>query len=165
VLGHIIITDTYGLFDCRLGIAFAQPPLIQILTNTKAPYNVSAPSAHLALMALSPDSIKGMKAKISTILNSRIDLLSRLSKLPLGPVIGANHANFILVRVMDKDEGKRPDRSRAQKVYKMMAEEEGVVVRYRGSEVGCEGCLRITVGSQTENDMVIRKLREVLARV
>lgn len=51
---------------------------------------------------------------------------------------------------------------RALRVYKRLAEREGVVVRFRGNEVGCEGCLRITVGTKTECEEVLRKLREVL---
>jgi histidinol-phosphate aminotransferase len=40
-----------------------------------------------------------------------------------------------------------------------------VVVRFRGSEPGCDGCLRITVGTQEENQTVITKLTEVLSRM
>ena len=45
----------------RLGIAIAQPPLIQILSNTKAPYNISTPTANLALSALETPALDLMR--------------------------------------------------------------------------------------------------------
>ncbi|KAF8755597.1 Histidinol-phosphate aminotransferase [Rhizoctonia solani] len=57
------LSKSFGLAAIRLGVAIAQPPLIQILTNTKAPYNISTPSASLALAALSPDGIATMTEK------------------------------------------------------------------------------------------------------
>jgi histidinol-phosphate aminotransferase len=149
----------------RLGIAIAQPPLIQVLTNTKAPYNISTPTAHLALAALTPNAIASMRNKISTLVTARaalIKALSRLEPLGLGPVIGANDANFVMVPVLAKD-GNKPDNVRAQNVYRTLAEKNGVVVRYRGSEAGCEGCLRITIGSDEETKVVLEKLEEVLS--
>ena len=59
---------------------------------------------------------------------------------------------------------RKPDNVRSEKVYKELAEKEGVVVRFRGKEYGCEGCLRITIGSEKENEVVVRKLEEVLRR-
>jgi histidinol-phosphate aminotransferase len=68
-------------FQRRLGIAIAQPPLIQILSNTKAPYNISTPTAYLALRALSPASLSAMRQKIETLKLSRAKLLSSLHSL------------------------------------------------------------------------------------
>jgi histidinol-phosphate aminotransferase len=159
----------------RLGIAIAQPPLIQILTNAKAPYNISAPTAQIALSALSPPAIASMKKKIGVLKSQRERLLSALAspmltKLGVGKTIGGNEANFLLVPILERssgngDEGskeRKPDSTRAQRVYKTLAEQEGVVVRYRGSEPGCSGCLRITVGTEEENTVVIKKLEELL---
>ncbi len=54
--------------------------------------------------------------------------------------------------------GSVPDNARAQRVYALLADEEGAVVRYRGSEVECAGCLRITVRSEEENAVASMKL-------
>ena len=148
----------------RLGIAIAQPPLIQILTNIKAPYNISTPTAQLALAALSPPALTIMKSKLSTLIASRTTLLSSFSSLAhlgMGSSIGGNDANFILIPLLEKGTDK-PDSERAHKVYKALAEENGVVVRYRGNEPGCKGCLRITVGTEEENKVVLGKLEEIL---
>jgi len=152
----------------RLGIAIAQPPLIQALTNTKAPYNISTPTAHLALSALSPTAICSMRTKIATLISSRAALLhslATLAPLGLGPAIGAHDANFVVVPVLAREGSGSPDNDRSQKVYRALAEENGVVVRFRGGEKGCEGCLRITVGTEEENELVVRKLGEVLGKI
>ncbi|KAF6757759.1 hypothetical protein DFP72DRAFT_890578 [Ephemerocybe angulata] len=52
---------------------------------------------------------------------------------------------------MQKGDNMKADSERAQKVYKYLAEQVGVVVRYRGNELGCEGCLRVTIGTEEEN--------------
>jgi histidinol-phosphate aminotransferase len=83
----------------------------------------------------------------------------------VGPIIGGNDANFVLVRILEKAKGdkeRKPDSARAQKIYKRLAEQMGVVVRYRGNELGCDGCLRITIGTEEENGMAVEKLQEAM---
>ncbi|TFK41588.1 pyridoxal phosphate-dependent transferase [Crucibulum laeve] len=170
------LSKSFGLAAIRLGIAFAQPPIIQILTNTKAPYNISTPTAHLALAALSPASVSSMRTKISTLKSSRTALLQALSAIhDIGASIGGNDANFVMVPILAKQDDtlskdslkevnrtREIDNTRAQKVYKSLAEQNGVVVRFRGNEPGCLGCLRITVGTEEENRTVVQRLKEVL---
>ncbi|KAH9000832.1 pyridoxal phosphate-dependent transferase [Lactarius hatsudake] len=161
------LSKSFGLAAIRLGIALAQPPLIQVLSNTKAPYNISTPTAHLALRALSPGSLRTMKANIERIKVSRAALLSDLHDLGylgLGRAIGVQDANFILIPVLSRGSSVA-DSARAQRVYKALAEEDGVVVRYRGSEAGCPGCLRITVGTEEDNKIALEKLKKTLERL
>ena len=153
----------------RLGVALAQPALIQVLSNAKAPYNISAPTAQLALAALEPTAVQGMRDKIRTLLASRDKLkasLEKLAYLGVGQSIGGNDANFLLIPILDPKTGT-PDNTRSVRVYKTLAEEKGanescVVVRYRGGEPGCEGCLRMTVGTDDENAMLLKRLVRVL---
>ncbi|KAF8962324.1 pyridoxal phosphate-dependent transferase [Flammula alnicola] len=178
------LSKSFGLAAIRLGIALAQPPLIQILTNTKAPYNISTPTAHLALSALSPASVALMQRKVQSLVHGRSALLAGLASLAalgVGHSIGGNDANFVLVPILEKpavpvqegiEEKKtaaapaqapgKPDSKRAFRAYKALAETCGVVVRFRGNEPGCDGCLRITVGTEKENEEVLRRLKEVL---
>ncbi|KLO05724.1 histidinol-phosphate aminotransferase [Schizopora paradoxa] len=161
------LSKSFGLAAIRLGVAIAQPPLIQVLNNTKAPYNISTPTAYVALSALSPSSLKFMHSNVSELISSRSSLLSALSSLKtlgLGDSIGGNHANFIMIPVLNRSTGK-PDNERSEKVYTSLAEHKGVVVRFRGREYGCAGCLRITVGTKEENAALIEKLREALQEI
>ena len=111
------------------GVPLAHPALIQILMNTKAPYNISTPTASLALSALSPEGVSSMRQKVLSLVEGRTWLLQELSKFgDLGPPIGGNDANFVMVPVLEKNGSGKPDSLRAQRVYKALAEEEGVVV-------------------------------------
>ena len=69
-----------------------------------------------------------------------------------------------MIPILNKETGK-PDNTRAEKVYVELAENEGVVVRFRGKEFGWEGCLRVTVGSEEENRQLVTKMKEVLTRI
>ncbi len=108
-----------------------------------------------------------MNATIGRIKALRATLLSDLhdlSDLGLGRAIGVQDANFIMIPVLTRGSSVA-DSVRAQRVYKALAEEEGVVVRYRGSEPGCSGCLRITVGTEEDNEIALEKLKKILERV
>lgn len=148
----------------RLGIAYSQPGLIQIMNNTKAPYNISVPTAHLASLALSPPGLDKMRTNVQTLLKSRESLIASLKKLPgVGPILGSNEANFVLVTILDAPAPNgKPDGTRAGMLYKRMAEERGLVVRNRSSDLGCYGCLRITIGSQAENERCIDLMKQLL---
>lgn len=135
------------------------------MTNTKAPYNISKPTATLALSSLSTAGLSILNANIKTLNSCRAQLISDLGTIPsMGDILGGNDANFVLVQVLDKPrpEGGRPSNARALEAYKRMAEKMGLVVRFRGNEIGCEGCLRITVGSPEECQAVVDRLREIL---
>lgn len=164
---NVMVTQTlskaFGLAAIRLGIAFAQPALVQIMNNTKAPYNISSPTAHLASLALSPTGIAQMRSNVQTLIRNRDSLISALQTLPgAGAILGANEANFVLVQMLDLETRSKPDNSVAQMVYKRMAEEMGLVVRNRAKDLGCDGCLRITVGTQEENERCIELMKGLL---
>ena len=144
----------------RLGIAFSSPALIQVLNNIKAPYNISTPTATLAHRALSPAGLSLLATKIATLKSNHAYLHAALLALPkVLRILGAGNANFLLAQI--GTDGK-VDNARAEKCYKFMAETDKVVVRFRGNEVGCEGCLRVTVGTREECEEVVRRLGSLL---
>ncbi|CDS07225.1 hypothetical protein LRAMOSA09748 [Lichtheimia ramosa] len=157
------LSKSFGLAGIRLGIAIADSALIQILNNTKAPYNIGTPSAQIAYDALSPEGLAKMNEYRSALIAQRNDLIQQFQNfkvLGLGRILGTNDANFILLEILDKD-GK-PCNTRCEKIYKLMAESKDVVVRFRGKEYGCTGCLRITVGTEEENKILVERLTEAL---
>jgi histidinol-phosphate aminotransferase len=108
-----------------------------------------------------------MQSKIAILNANRVQLIQGLSKitsLGVGQVIGGNHANFVVVPILSKNGGE-PDNARSGAVYKRLAEDLGVVVRFRGNEYGCKGCLRITVGSEEEVATVLERLEKVLTEI
>ncbi|ORY23059.1 putative histidinol-phosphate transaminase, partial [Naematelia encephala] len=155
------LSKSFGLAAIRLGYLLAPPPLVQILTNTKAPYNVSLPTASLALAASTTQGLAAMSRAVATLNENRKALISALKSVKgVGRILGGNHANFVLAEILDAD-GK-PSNVKAGEVYKTMAEKLGVVVRYRGNERGCFGCLRITVGTKDECEKVIKTMTKLL---
>jgi len=162
---NLVIMQTlskgFGLAAIRLGIAFASPPLIQVLNNIKAPYNVSSTTAALGMRAFSDEGLTLVHRNIETLKKNRTWLQDALLQLDdIIAILGAGHANFLMAQVSSREDRTKPDNVRAQKVYKRMAEDEKVVVRFRGTEVGCEGCLRITVGTRDECEAVVARLKQ-----
>lgn len=155
------LSKSFGLAGIRLGIAIAQPPLVQVLSNTKAPYNISTPSAKLAEEALSEKGIANMRAFVTELKQNRDYLISELSSFEnVGKVIGSNDANFVMLPILNGN-GKE-DNQKAKSIYKHLAETDKIVVRYRGSELGCEGCLRISIGTKKECIELLNKLKLLL---
>lgn len=61
----------------------------------------------------------------------------------IGKNVGGENANFLLMQVLNKN-GK-PDSKLAYQIYWEMATEKKIVIRFRGKDLNCEGCLRITI--------------------
>ena len=162
------LSKAFGLAGIRLGAAFTSPPIAQLLNSLKAPYNISSPTSALACAALQPQNVAIMKQHREKILQQKQRLLRELPKIPgVGKFVGGEDANFLLVEMLDRplDEGGRPSNETALAVYARLAEMKGVVVRFRGKEVGCEGCLRITVGTEEEVNRLTSKLRDAWREV
>lgn len=165
---YLFLSGSDVLIPFSLGMALAQPPLITILSNTKAPYNISTLTANAAEAALSAKGLQVMRDKVATLQDLRdvmIRSLESLREQGLGTPIGGSHANFLLVPVLKKGATNNNDydSDRSLRVYKRLAEEKSVIVRYRGSEYGCGGCLRITVGTPKENQELLFCLTQVLS--
>jgi histidinol-phosphate aminotransferase len=159
------LSKAFGMAGIRLGAAFASPPVARLLNALKAPYNVSSPTAVLASYALDPDrGLKVMREKIAKIAAQRDRLLRELPKIPgVGRLRGGKESNFLLYEILDAR--GRPDNVTALAVYEKLAEEKGVVVRFRGKEHGCQGCLRITVGTEEEVSRFLEALTRTLKEV
>lgn len=144
----------------RLGIAYASAPVIQILNNVKAPYSISTPTALLASRALSLPGLALLQTKLNILKANHKTLKASLLAVPnIIQILGAGNANFLLARI---GRDGQVDDKRAKAIYLRMAQEMGVVVRYRGGEVGCLGCLRITIGTEEECSIVLARLTELL---
>lgn len=161
------LSKAFGLAAIRVGFAFTSPEIATLFNNLKAPYNISGPTSVLARMTLGPKNIALMRSKREEILKQRGRLLSQLLEIPgVGRMIGGLDSNFVLVQFLDIPNSKgRPCNKTALALYKSLAESMGVIVRFRGKEAGCEGCLRITVGTAEEVDRFLEATRSVLAQI
>ena len=94
--------------------------------------------------------------------------MEELPRIPgLGRIKGGLDANFVMVEVLDglREEGRTACNVCALGVYERLAAGRGVVVRFRGKEHGCEGCLRVTIGTEAEVGVFLREIRGVLGEV
>ena len=159
------LSKAFGLAGLRLGAAFTSPPIARLLNAIKAPYNIPTPTSQLARAALHPHHLSVMRTNKERIVRQRDRLLAQLPRIPgMGTLHGGTESNFLLYTVLDAP-GGRPSNEVALAVYERLAERRGVVVRFRGREHGCEGCLRITVGTEEEVDRLLEALRGALADV
>ena len=145
---NLVVLQTFskawGLAALRLGMAFADTSVINVLNKIKPPYNINGLTQQKALEALSDESLKNQM--VGTILAEREKLINRLSKLEMVDHIYPSDANFVLVKV-----------DKPKDVYRYLLQ-ESVVVRDRSTVHLCEGCLRFTVGTNDENNILIEKL-------
>ncbi|KAL4750675.1 hypothetical protein BDW72DRAFT_109798 [Aspergillus terricola var. indicus] len=160
------LSKAFGLAGIRLGVAFTSPQIATLLNSLKAPYNISSPTSALAMAALgNPKNLEVMRSYRSKIITQRDRILKELPSIPgIGRFRGGTESNFLLVEILDKpaDQGGKPSNPIALATYEAMAEKRGVVVRFRGKELGCEGCLRITVGTEDEVTRFLEEIRHVL---
>ncbi|KAI5787704.1 pyridoxal phosphate-dependent transferase [Peziza echinospora] len=158
------LSKAFGLAGIRLGASFTSPAIATLLNSLKAPYSISTPTSILASTALSAQGLSVMNKHAADIKRQRDFLLSELPKIPgIGRLRGGVDGNFLLYEILDAE--GRPDNDVAGRVYKALAERMGVVVRFRGAEKGCLGCLRVTVGTEPENLRLLEVLREVIEGV
>lgn len=140
-------SKAWGLAGLRLGMAFASSIVIDILNKVKAPYNISQSTQDLALAAL--QNIGQVNDWIKTTVAERELLSKSLLDLAMVRKVYPSDANFILVEVAD-----------ANGTYDALVD-RGIIVRNRAKVTLCEGCLRITVGTPAENEILLSALKSL----
>ncbi|KAF4485667.1 histidinol-phosphate aminotransferase [Fusarium agapanthi] len=158
------LSKAFGMAGIRLGAAFTSPPIARLLNSLKAPYNISSPTSALASYAVSEKGLAIMRDHRARLLEQRDHLIKELPKIPgVGRLRGGTESNFLLYEMLNT--AGEPDNTVALAVYEKLAEGKGVVVRFRGKEHGCQGCLRITVGTDAEVTRFLESLKTTLAEV
>lgn len=142
------LSKAWGMAGLRIGLAIADPAVIALMSKVKYPYNINVLAQKMALMKL--DEAAKDRA-VTEIVGQRFRLEKELAKCPEVKGIYSSDANFLLVRFDNPDE-----------VYERLLA-GGVIVRNRSKVSGCEGCLRITVGTPAENDRLLRLLSSPVA--
>jgi len=140
------LSKAWGLAALRLGMAFSSAAIIEVMNKIKPPYNIGQASQELVLQAL--DRVDEVNEMILAIVKEKEVLIKQLGLLSVVQKIYPSDANFILVKVKDP-----------KSIYQFLLE-KGIVVRDRSNVVLCEGCLRITVGTEKENHDLIQRLKE-----
>ena len=147
---NMIVLNTFskawGCASIRLGMAYASEEIIQLFNKVKYPYNVNLLTQEKALEVLS--DITKIHQRINAIVESRNNLIDAFSQLPICSKVYPTDANFFLAKVCD-----------ANQIYNYLIE-KGIVVRNRHNITLCNDCLRITIGSNEENSLLLSALRQ-----
>ena len=140
------LSKAWGLAALRLGLAYASLDIINLFNKVKPPYNINLASQELALQALQhTDRVNDW---IRIAVDERTRLANVFASFAMVEKVFNSDANFLLIKV------KNPDA-----LYQYLAQHE-VVVRNRSREPFCEGCLRITVGTPEENNVLIELMEK-----
>lgn len=158
------LSKAFGMAGIRLGAAFTSIPIATLLNSMKGPYNISSMTSALASYAVRGEGLEIMRKNRAMIVQQRDRLVAELPKINgVGKLCGGVSSNFLLYEMLNTQ--GEADNAVALAVYEKMAETKGVVVRFRGKEHGCRGCLRITVGTEDEVTRFLDSIAKVLAEV
>jgi len=139
------MSKAYGLAGLRLGMAFANPDIIQILNNIKPPYNINTLSQLQGIEAIK--NREQTKGQVAQIITQRKELVIALKQLKAVRKVYPSSANFILAEF-----------DQANEVYGQL-KSQGVVIRNRTSQV--KDALRITIGTADQNQKLIQLLNQI----
>ena len=141
------LSKAYAMAGIRLGVCYASTEIISVLNKIKPPYNVNALTQERALEQLKNQ--KHFNNQRAAIIAQREWLILNLQDIAFVEWIYPSDANFLLIKVDDAN-------FRYMQLLNL-----GVVVRNRTNQLGCTNCLRITVGTENENRILIQTLKQL----
>lgn len=139
------LSKAWGLAALRLGLGFASEKIIDLFNRVKPPYNVNLSSQQLGIKALA--NIKEVNEKILNTIRQRNWVHDQLQQFNFVQIIYTSDANFILVKVDNAD-----------RLYQYLLLHR-IIVRNRSKEPLCSNCIRITIGTEQENQQLINTLK------
>jgi histidinol-phosphate aminotransferase len=139
-------SKAYGLAGLRAGVLAGPRQQMPLVRRVSSPYSVNAVALAVLPAALADNDHVGRY--VSQVKNGRERVAGELSALGLHS--WPSQANFLLVRIGEK-----------HREFLSAMRQRGILVRDRTSDPGCEGCVRITIGSDAQTARLIAALREV----
>jgi histidinol-phosphate aminotransferase len=140
-------SKAYGLAGLRLGVMIGDLEQMSVLRRMASPFNVNAFAIECLAEALADRQF--VADYVTQVIASREWLHKELEKL--GFKCWPSHGNFILCRFGEEKQSML-EALRAR----------GISLRDRPD---CEGCVRITIGTQQEMERLITELKQVLSQL
>jgi histidinol-phosphate aminotransferase len=143
-------SKAYGLAGLRIGILAGEARQMAMVRRVASPYNVNA-----AALAVLPEALQDQEyvgRYVAQVLSNRDKLQQELGNLGLH--YWPSHANFVLVNI-----------GPAHAEFVQALRNRGILVRDRHTDPGCEGCVRLTVGSDGHTETLITGLRDVFEQL
>lgn len=141
------MSKAWGCAAIRLGMAFARREIIELFNKTKYPYNVNLLTQQQAIDLL--QNRERVEKWVNMLLTERNRLMEAFSQLPTCVKVYPTDANFFLAKMID-----------ATKIYNYLVK-NGIIVRNRTNIMLCNDCLRITIGTKSENSELLGALRRL----
>lgn len=143
---NIVVLQTmskaWAMAGLRLGLALADSRVVEIMSQVKYPYNINKAALQIVEQLLD----EPIDDKVAEIVEQRGVVAEKLAQMPFVGKVYPSDANFVLTKVDDADA-----------IYEHLIA-DGIIVRNRNRVRGCEGCLRITIGTKEENEKLIKSL-------
>lgn len=138
----------WGLAGLPVGVAYANPELIQVLDIIKPPFSVNVAAQRMATKAL---YVADQKDRIVARTNEeRMQVKAALEKLPVVTKVHESETNTLLVEV-----------EHAEIMARHLLEEEQIIVRNVSDQVGIEHCLCITIGQGIDNMRIVKAFKDM----
>lgn len=151
---NVVVSKTFSKVRAaaglRLGILIAQPEIADMYRAVQLPYNLSAITLAVASKIAKDDG--AIAERVAQCATERARVYQALGQLPTVETY-PSVTNFILFRMKDRDAAAAHARFLAK----------GVLIRDISGWPGCEGCLRVSIGTAAENDRFIAAIRHALA--
>ena len=141
-------SKAYGLAGLRLGVLVGDPEQIGYIRRLSEPFNVSSLALACVEEALADQAF--VREHVAHVKQGREQLAQLFQELGLR--FWPSQTNFVLVRV-----------GASTQVFVESMQRRGILVRDSSANPGCEGCVRITVGTPEQMDKVLRAIREAVA--
>ena len=143
-------SKAYGLAGLRLGVLIGGVEQIEYMRRLSIPFNVNSVALACLEEALADQAF--VRDHVAQIKEGRERLARLCDELRLR--YWPSQTNFVLVRV-----------GAAAKTFVDSMQQRGIVVRDSSANPGCEGCVRITVGTPSQMDGVVQAIREAIAEI
>jgi histidinol-phosphate aminotransferase len=140
-------SKAYGLAGLRIGILAGDARQMGMVRRVASPYNVNAVALAALPWALSDQQY--IERYVGEVKQGRKKLENELGDIGLR--YWPSQANFVLVRI-----------GTAHASFFQALRRKGILVRDRSSDPGCEGCVRLTVGTLEHTQTLIDALRDVV---
>ena len=137
------MSKAWAMAGLRVGLALADCRIVELFSQVKYPYNINVATMNIVSGLLS----NGIDNEVAEIKAQRSVVADLLAGFSFVEKVYPSDANFLLVKVADADA-----------VYDYLIA-DGIIVRNRNRVKGCEGCLRITIGVESENEKLIKSLK------
>jgi histidinol-phosphate aminotransferase len=141
-------SKTWSMAGTRLGYLIGPPEVVAELDKVVLPYHLDAAKQLAGILAL--DHVDEMNSRVAHLVEERGRLAARLGDLPVQ--VWPSGANFVLFRPTAADGGQ---------VWQELVD-RSILVRNFSTVPHLEGCLRVTIGTQAEDDAFLDALTEIL---